>query len=97
MIYDTNSVRAVLDEEDFIVMFTTEYCVACHHLTRTIRDMGINVYRIKVEHWARMADTYRLKFFPTLIFFKGRREVLRKTGSISAKTIRKCMKEVYDG
>ncbi len=77
-----------------IAKFQTKACVICRRLEPglkqlTVRTGGVlRVVDVDAEENAELAERYNISGVPTLILFKGRDEVTRRTGFQSASMLR---------
>jgi thioredoxin 1 len=79
---------SVLDSETpVLVDFWAEWCVPCHMVSPAVEEIGqekggdLNVVKLNIDENPQATRTYGVMSIPSLILFKGGREVTRVVGA----------------
>jgi len=88
--------------EEFIVDFYAEWCNPCKMLEPVLKNIenqldGIKIYRIDVDKEGELADSYRVRAIPTLVYFKDGIEVDRVVGALSKSKLIKWIEFIHNG
>jgi thioredoxin 1 len=74
-------------EKPVLVDFWADWCVPCHMVSPVVEDIGrdeadtLKVAKLNVDDNPASAQRYGVMSIPTLILFKGGREVCRVVGA----------------
>ena len=80
-----------LSEGRHIIKFEASWCKPCKAMQPILDAVldevgaGTNAWRIDVEKHPELANEYRIKSYPTLVFVQDGTERMRYTGSASSK------------
>ncbi len=73
MIYlEKNNLDELIKEGTYLVDFYAEWCGPCKMLTPVLENLEdkINVIKVDIDKFEKLAFEYRIMSVPTLIFFK---------------------------
>jgi thioredoxin 1 len=88
---ETFEADVLASAEPVLVDFFGTYCPPCRVLAPVVEKLAGEGYRVcKVDVQARpdLATRFRVSAVPTLVFFKGGKEVARMVGIQSERTLR---------
>lgn len=86
--------RALKSELPAIVDFWAEWCGPCHRIAPAVRDLAVEyegravVAKVNADENPEILEHYGIMGIPTLIYFKGGREVDRVVGVTGYATLK---------
>ncbi len=90
IVTDQNFSELVLQSElPVMVDFFAEWCGPCKMIAPIVEELAteydgkVRIVKINVDESMESAQTYGIMSIPTLVFFKGGKEVDRFTGGVS--------------
>jgi thioredoxin 1 len=85
---DSEFQASVLDSDTpVLVDFWAEWCVPCHMVSPVVEEIGqekgevLNIAKLNIDDNPQATRTYGVMSIPSLILFKGGREVARVIGA----------------
>ena len=85
-----------------VVDFWAEWCMPCKIISPVIDEVArefsgkVKIGKINVDENTELATDLTVMNIPTLVFFKGGREVERAVGVISKKELLKKIEEIFE-
>jgi thioredoxin 1 len=87
-----------------IIEFWASWCVPCQTLAPIIRDLEkefknnekLSIEKINVDRLPILADQYKVKGVPTIVFIEDGKEFNRHVGSISKDKLREMIQDGLD-
>ena len=68
-----------------VVQFSATWCGPCENLTKTVeaneQSLGVPFFKIDLDNDRELANKYNVKSVPTIILFKGGKEINRLIGN----------------
>ena len=83
MIYlEKNNLDELVKEGTYLVDFYAEWCGPCKMLTPVLENLEdkINVIKVDIDKFEKLAFEYRIMSVPTLVFFKDGKKVREEVG-----------------
>lgn len=85
--------------QNYLVLadFHTLWCMPCRKISPIINELkeqyikSVKILRIDIDSSELLAESFEIKAVPTLILFKGSREIWRHTGLISKEELTKLL------
>lgn len=85
-----------------VVDFWAEWCMPCKMISPVIDEVAkefsgkVKIGKINVDENTELATDLTVMNIPTLVFFKGGREVERAVGAISKRDLLKKIEEIFE-
>ncbi|WP_028547839.1 thioredoxin family protein [Paenibacillus sp. UNC451MF] len=80
--------KKISNKEDFFLYYFASTCPHCKRTTPVLspmtKDLNIDVKQFNLEEFKDGWSKYRIQYTPTLIYYKGGKEVERLEGGIAA-------------
>lgn len=89
IINDSNFETAVLQSEKLVLVdFFATWCGPCRQMLPIVTEIAdemagqVGIYKLDVDEAPKTPDMFDIQSLPTLVLFKGGKEVDRKTGAM---------------
>ncbi|MBQ8251322.1 MAG: thioredoxin [Alphaproteobacteria bacterium] len=89
IINDSNFETAVLQSEKLVLVdFFATWCGPCRQMLPVVSEIAdemagqVGIYKLDVDEAPKTPDMFDIQSLPTLVLFKGGKEVDRKTGAM---------------
>ncbi len=85
-----------------VVDFYSDSCVPCKRMSPTLAELEeeysgrFKLYKVNVNANQPLSEKYDILSAPTLVFFSGGTELLRKTGFVGKEAIRELIKRILE-
>ncbi len=86
-----------------VVDFYSDSCVPCKRMSPTLAELEeeyggrFKLCKVNVNAYLPLSEKYAILSAPTLLFFSGGTELLRKTGFVSKETAREIINQILEG
>ena len=90
----------IVSEPIALVDFFAEWCIPCLMMAPVIEELadkikGVKFAKVNVDENSGLANRFKVMSIPTLIIFKGGKEVERIIGSQTAESIEEKLKKYF--
>ena len=90
--------ETINDKEGAFILFSAVWCQPCKALTRVIASNGLHLqgpfYKIDIDTHRDIANEYKIKAVPTIIYFADGKEVKRAVGNLNLTKLQDLMESV---
>lgn len=88
---NTDSFNEVIDCDHIaLVDFFTSWCQPCKAMSATLNTLdiaGVSIFSVDAENSPALAEQFLIRAVPTLVFFKGGKEIHRFAGMANKSQI----------
>lgn len=78
-----------------ILKFEADWCNPCKQLTNELLGLDFHIERVNVELLPELANEYKIRSVPTLVFIKDDKEVDRITGFVNKDKVESTINSIY--